>query len=325
MAGASRSSNFFYLLALSFFAFSIPVITLMVHANPSGASPGTPFTSWRQVFFVSGGSLVLLWGICFSLLKIDKKRIFLPLFIASFLLTAACSITLSLLVHRDYFSSLFQLLLIYWLLFAFKNSLFTSLHSNKQFYTYLFIINTVIFGLAMVWIVFMGYAIATRQEPRWAESIVYNAYNLVLIFILGAVSLRLQLRRFRIITVSGDEFYIDNWNFSSYFSEIDKKMVLLFLHSPKKTTCAVIDEHIRDGEPEGRGKESKWECNDCLEQDFTATRCPKYKNIYNRILNIKKLFESLEIGTLISPQNKRQIKTEGWKLRLFDDVRVIAK
>ena len=325
MAGGPRVSNFFYLLTLSFFAFSFPVITLMIHANPSGASPGTPFTGWGQVFLVSGGSLFFVWGICFSLLKIDKKRFFLTLFIPSFLLTAACSITLGLLVHRDYFSSLFQLVLIYWRLFVFKNSLFTSLHSKKQFYTYLFIINTVIFGLAMVWIMFMGYAIATRQEPRWAESIVYNAYNLVLIFILGAVSLRLQLRRFRIITVSGDNLYIDNWNFSSYFGEIDKKIVLLFLHSRNEITCSVIDEHVRDGMHEGRGKATKWECNDCLEQDFTATRCPKYKNIYNRILNIKKLFESLEIGTLISPQNKRQIKTEGWKLRLFDDVRVIAK
>jgi len=47
----------------------------------------------------------------------------------------------------------------------------------------------------------------------------------------------------------------------------------------------------------------------------------KYKNIYNRILDIKKLFESLDIGTIISPDNERNILTEGWKLRFFDDIR----
>ena len=60
-------------------------------------------------------------------------------------------------------------------------------------------------------------------------------------------------------------------------------------------------------------------------QDLYSVLCPKYKNIYNRILDIKKLFESLGIGTIISPDNKRNILTEGWKLRFFDDIQVFDK
>ena len=173
----------------------------------------------------------------------------------------------------------------------------------------------------------MGYAIATRQEPRWSESIVYNSYNTVLIFLLGTASLRLQLQRFRNIRIVDGDLYIDDWNFSRFFSELDKNIVIQFLTAEGNLTCFMLDIALREGgDGDGTDRKSKpqqWSCRECLEKGYTTTRCPKYKNLYNRILNIKKLFETLEIGTIITTENKMQIKEEGWKLRLFDDVRVI--
>lgn len=326
------STNFnpsilFRLCASFIFASAFPIITILIQKNPSGMPPGPPLSSPGACIALTAGSFIISWGVFLSLSGLQNRNIFLLSFFGSFALFTGAAVWLGLTLHRDYFTHIFQLVLIYWLLFIFKNNLFASLHSKKQFYTFLFILNTIIFGTALLWIIFMGYAISTRQEPRWAESIVYNSYNTVLIFLLGAASLRLQLQRFRNIRVTGGDLYIDNWNFSRYFSETDKNIVIQFLTAEGNLTCFMLEDALRETGGNGTGsvKKTQWSCRECLEKGYTTTRCPKYKNLYNRILNIKKLFETLEIGTIITPENKMQIKEEGWKLRLFDDVRVMHR
>lgn len=318
-------SILFRLSAAFFFAAAFPIITILIQKNPSGMPPGPPLSGPAACIALSLGSFFITWGVYLSLTGLPNKNLFLLYFFGSFTLFTGLTVWLGLALHRDYFTHIFQLVLIYWLLFIFKNNLFASLHSKKQFYTFLFILNTVIFTTALLWIIFMGYAISTRQEPRWAESIVYNSYNTVLIFLLGAASLRLQLQRFRNIRVTGGDLYIDNWNFSRYFSETDKNIVIQFLTAEGNLTCFMLEDVIREGGGVKDGSKTKWSCRECIDKGYTTTRCPKYKNLYNRILNIKKLFETLEIGTIITPENKMQIKEEGWKLRLFDDVRVMHR
>jgi hypothetical protein len=45
----------------------------------------------------------------------------------------------------------------------------------------------------------------------------------------------------------------------------------------------------------------------------------------NRINDAKKYLELLQIGTIVpAEENRREIKIAGWRLRLFDDVRLGA-
>ena len=84
--------------------------------------------------------------------------------------------------------------------------------------------------------------------------------------------------------------------------------------SPKGIRCMDLQKFL-NGDSE--------ECSLCLESTAKASQCKRYKTLYNRILSIKKILETFEIGTFISPDNKRDILSQGWKLRLFDDVKVV--
>ena len=212
----------------------------MVHTNPSGAGPGTPFSASTEVVAVTIAAFLGLWGLYTYLLLVKNKLLFIGSFFLTFALVGTVTIWMGFALHRDYFSHIFQSILMYWLLFILSREHVASLHSRQRFYSFLFLFNTIIFLVAMVWIILMGYAVATRQEPRWAESIVYNVYNAVLAFIAGVVSLRLQLERFRNIRMRGGEVYIDNWNFSRYFSDTDMKIVSLFLTANGSVSCASI-------------------------------------------------------------------------------------
>ncbi len=321
--GVSKTSVFSRLLVAFYFALSLPIITWMVHLNPSGAGPGTPFSTSGVLAAVTTAAFLGLWGLYSYLLFVKNKHLFVISFFFLFAVIAAGTVWMGFSLHRDYFSHIFQIILMFWLLFVLTIEHVDSHHTRKRFYSFLFLFNTIIFLVAMSWIILMGYAIATRQEPRWAESIVYNVYNAVLAFIAGVVSLRLQLERFRNIRMRGGVLYIDNWNFSRYFSDADIKIVSLFLTADGSVSCGSIADVLFSADKEQEEGDRRWDCEECIRKQYTATRCPKYKNIYNRILNIKKLFESLEIGTIITPENKRQIKEIGWKLRLFDDVKVL--
>ena len=306
-----------------FFALVLPVITIMIHMNPSHAGPKSPFDGWGEallptvVFFFAG------FSIFFLILSVKRRGAFLFVFFSMFSLLCAITILGALVLHRDYFTYIFQLVIMFWLILCSRNSFFRTSHPKKEFFTFLFVFNSAICGLWTIWTMMMGYAISTRQEPRWAESIVYNLFNLLLIIFLGTVSVLLNRRRYRNITIYEGDIYIDDWNFSGFFGDIDKKIALRLITTHKELTCSELSSYWQKTSDETGGNSNRWDCGECMSKSYTASKCPAYKKVYNRILTIKKLLESLEIGTVITPDNKMQIKDIGWKLRLFDDVRII--
>jgi len=314
---------FLQIVIIMIFALAFPVITFVIYTNPSGMPPASPFSNKYIALILILISFVIIGTIYYILLNISNSKLFISTFSITFSIITAGTIYSSLVLHRDYFTHIFQIIIIYWLIYVYKSDLFISVHSKKKFYSSIFRIDTFIFAAFSVWIIVMGYAIATRQEPRWAESIIYNAYNLILVILLGVSSLDLKLKRFRKIRIINKKLYIDNWNFTQFFTDIEKEIIIQFLKTESNLTCSALEFLVSKDSRKQTENSNKWDCSICLEKEFTATQCPKYKKLYNRILNIKKLFETLEIGSIIAPENKMQIKQIGWKLRLFDDVRVV--
>jgi hypothetical protein len=67
------------------------------------------------------------------------------------------------------------------------------------------------------------------------------------------------------------------------------------------------------------------DCGTCASSNTKAALCGRYRTTYNAILDLKKLMEFLEIGTIVSSENRRNILAEGWKLILFENVRLVVR
>ncbi len=123
----------------------------------------------------------------------------------------------------------------------------------------------------------------------------------------------------RTIKITDSGLFIDNWNFSDYFSRTDREIVIRLLANGRPITCSFLAGSRSGTDQYETHPES---CRECIEYGYSATHCPKYKNFYNRILHIKKLFEALELGTVSAPKNKLRIKETGWKARLSENVEI---
>jgi len=218
----------------------------------------------------------------------------------------------------------FQLFLMYPLVFFFRYEIIYKGVQESIQIRRMFGISVIVFVLWFLWLMMMGYAISTRQEPRWTESIIYNIYNSIIVFMLFLNVLKFRMKMFRRVYISDHSIRIDNYDFTEFLGSINLKIINAFLlNHNRNITCALLFTSLNNN---ANGDLSiNADCETCISSGYKVTQCPKYKTIYNRILDIKKLFESLEIGTIISPDNKMKILQEGWKLRFFDDIRVIDK
>ncbi len=137
--------------------------------------------------------------------------------------------------------------------------------------------------------------------------------------------LKLRSRMYRRVFITSDTIRIDNYDFTEFLGKVNLNIIHTFiLNHNKNVTCSLLISCLNDRNQDDT-LTNILDCEECLSNERKVTLCPKYKTIYNRILDIKKLFESLEIGTIISPDNKMNILAEGWKLRFFDDIRVIDR
>ena len=66
-------------------------------------------------------------------------------------------------------------------------------------------------------------------------------------------------------------------------------------------------------------------CATCVDESRKAAMCSQYRTTYNSILETKKLLEFLGVGTITSSDNRRNILQDGWKLVLFENVRLEVK
>jgi hypothetical protein len=304
---------------------SLPLwfIHFIIHASPSGAGPQSPFASASTPLLMSlaGGAVFVLC--MFLSLKTENRSLFVILFSVSFVLYATLAVVLGIFYHRDYFTISFQLVFIYYVLFLLKIDSFRSGLGNMLLYQGLFIFSLILAVIFLFWISLMGYAIATREEPRWIESLLYNIYNIMLTLILIWAAFQVKLKQYARVEITDSSVIIDGqYDLSKKFGRIELDIVKLFLTRVNRpVTCSEMLEYLKRHNDFYKHKETT--CGECIEKDYKATSCGYYKNFYNRVLEIKKQLELFEVGTIISPENKLAIKQSGWKFRAFVNVRIV--
>jgi len=310
-------------LVSAFIALPLGIIFILLELFPSASQ--VPVHLWVSSYGFALGlaaSLVIFAG--FRI--IVEMHVRSTFFLASSALMASlvgASIAAAIYIDRDFYTAAFQYILAAPMLFMFyirsgsskepfpRN---TQLSLSKAGY-----VLSLFYGQ---WIFMMGYAIATRAEPRPQQSLVYNLYNLILTLLLFYLSRSLKRESFHTLRIEKSSITVNGSNLESYVGKKKADLVVAFAKAPNRTLrCAEIqkilpDESMPEGEPA---------CEACGEADTKATQCKRYRRTYNDILDIKKLLEFLEIGTITAPENKRRILLEGWKLILFENARIIIR
>jgi hypothetical protein len=130
----------------------------------------------------------------------------------------------------------------------------------------------------------------------------------------------------RTVVCKGESVYLDARNISGLLSPQEVRLVRAFLAAADHThTCRSLLIYIQatDGGDDPVAVVPTVDCDRCMELRWTASNCPAYRNLKNRINATKKYLELLQIGTIVPvSESPRETKEAGWRLRLFDDVRV---
>lgn len=291
-----------------FLSLPFPLTGLMSYMNPSGESAAPePFPGILL--------LVLGWLICLvfydRLLAISKRSHFsiLCAILAFALIPGAAG--LAVIIHRDIFSSIFMLVLAALGAFLSNRGLVKTLVQGPLKTFRFFTLAILIF--VFVWVALQGYAIATRREPRWMECIAYNAYNLLLAFYLFMAANEVSMNPFRLLAVGAGGAAIDDRDISALFTERQLSILGLLIESGGKQDCMGLN--ASSGEAP---------CADCGART-KASACSRYRKTQEAISGLDKILKTLEIGGVYGPERKQDVLVEGWRLRVFDDVRVKAK
>lgn len=296
-------------------------VTLMSALNLSDTLPMNPAETVELVLLFALVPILLALGF-FTVSSLAKQRFF-PVAVTLLLgIIIALIITSAQRWHRDYYSLFFQYFLLIHalcLLFIPENSF---IRAKKH--TFLLMAASALLSVIImsIWIMMMGYAIASRAEPRWIESIVYNALCILMLFPLVAAATQLYARSKRLFRVQEQSISLDGREISSMLTVLEQRMLRIFIQSEEHSvSCKEFYLLLNDKEADIEPLNSTHACDHCLSEDWTATSCRFYRNIANRVLTIKKYLELLEIGTLVQLTEGEQAgRQRGWKLRFFDDV-----
>jgi hypothetical protein len=300
------------------------VIELMTILNPSATIPiNAPLPAVISVYILSAIAAFVLPVV--NVLPSNTLRgwRFFRRFTTTFVLLVLVAWYCGITVHRDFLTFTTPAVLIFFTILLYRVDELGIVTRKTVVLPRLARASTLIFMLWIGWIMMMSYAIVTRVEPRWIESIAYNLGNGILGLVMLYVGATLYDRAKRTVHYRSGGWHLDERNVSLLVSPQEQQILhILFTEPERSITCGNLVGLLRGAA--GTGNEALEQCERCLTEQWTASQCSTYRNLKNRVADIKKYLELLQIGSLVPvSENPRHIKESGWRLRVFDDVRIV--
>jgi hypothetical protein len=296
-------------------------VALYAAAGQAGGAGRGPF---------SGGGLLGLEAILFLaflaayavLETVNRPRLLATLSLAFLAAKTAVACCLAWLVDEAWFGFAFLLALQYFSLFIRRyRSYGTGPRLDRALIARVYSLSLVVFCMVGIWLLALGTATALGRGPRLAASLPLDLYWLMLAFDLFFSAVRLKRLLWREIRVHGGKVFIDGYEFSHFITPLGAEVLGFLMSRPGgRASCG---EMVRALGTEGKTGDED-ECGDCIVRAGKTTACRSFRKLYLTILELKKLLETLEIGTILAPENKFRIRDEGWRLRISGDVRQSA-
>ena len=287
-------------------------VSLMVLLNPSGTLAKYD-TSTMVDIILWAGIPVGLSAFFFLMFRCTKKTLFFLLLCVLLVFLATAVFWAASVSHRDYHTILFQFQLLLVSAMLLQLPEFGIVRDRKKIYRALVTATFAVFFAFSVWLIFMGYAIVTRTEPRWIEATVYNFVGALILLVMLFSAVALRHKAYRILYLNNQEIIWEDRVISNELTGKEKEVLLLYLQNLESCNCAQLTAAISSRTPES--------CRECHENGYSAIDCTAFRQAKKYTAALKRVLELLGAGTIVPvSDNYREIKQKGWRIRFFDDV-----
>lgn len=292
-----------------FFMLPIPLIWLLVFTAPFGSphQKAVSLFSLVPILFLSGLHFKFSWSF---LLEAQTNKAWVRLILFG-VISFCTSIFAGFTIHEDYFSyfsmALFQMIVLVFFKF---DTLFPELQLSES-RTKVYFLGLLLLAIFTLWIILMGFALVTRQEPRWWESFIYNLYNMGLAGVLVFATLEVAKLPKRVVQTSRQSLIVDELDFSQVLGPGGCLAAWSLLVHKEPVTCARIMQ-----------KTGQLGCLTCHEEK--AQRCPIFKDLFNQMRLVRRLLEALRLGIVRGPDEKKNVPLlQGWVFLRNGELEVI--
>ncbi|HOT59877.1 MAG TPA: hypothetical protein PK074_02455 [Spirochaetales bacterium] len=249
---------------------------------------------------------------------------FVKIYTAGAFVAALSTFILAFFVYQEPLLTMFHVIGVFMLILTFRYEFFRipgRLRDNAKTLMYILIFVEVCVSIWVRLHAIFRILITPESAAKW---ILLNAYTAGYLFIgLFAIRSSQELMNRRVV-LNKYQLVVDETDYTQLFGSSDLLVLTFFAKEPgRPVTCAEMFAGFAENPIEQMARQSS--CAECVAEHHKATLCVNYRRIYNQVLKIKKILETLGIGTIVQPQNKMAIISDGWALKVFQSVTIIEK
>lgn len=264
--------------------------------------------------------MAVFFGLFAVLLNMKNEELYSRVFIISSIVIMTSILAVGVFLYFNFLRIAFHAAAQLYLIYLYKHEIFGRKKRKKESLRVIYFITLFITAASLAWVFFFGYHGIILNAPTAKPWMILNLYTIGIVFISLDAILSLYKKMYRQVLITADSLLVDNHDFTQLLGQKDLEVLSVIANRPSgNVSCASILEKLS---PENDPQAIKEKCETCIREKYKATLCPDYKRIYNQILKIKNILETMRIGTILSPENKMNITREGWTLLMFAGVRI---
>lgn len=307
---AKHHDQLWFPLFFSFLAFvPLPLVWLLVYVAPFG-SPGSLAVNAAGGVPL-GAAAVLASALSAWAMDAQAKRamiIRLSIFAA---VSLGAALTAGIAIHPDFFSIPFMVIVQALCVVLWKGELFYGPSAFSPGRTAFFRFGLAASVVLTAWIMLMGWALVSRSEPRWMESLLYNVYNALLAGVLYFLTIRSYGSSSRGLRVGPSSFMVDGLDFGPVIGPVACQAAAMLIERADRISCEELRLGLK-GEP-------------CIcEFRNRPGFCADYSAMYNAVSKARRLIEALRVGTVESIPEQHGSSRQSWRFIPAEGVEALA-
>jgi hypothetical protein len=219
----------------------------------------------------------------------------------------------------EYLRSVFHAGAAIYCLFLYRRDTISRALQSKVNARTIYLFSLIMVASGFAWVLIygtLGLLLLHGTAPLW---MLFNFYTVGILVVGLHATLSIRRNLSIRVRIGNALFEVDGRDCTPLLGRTDRVLLLTFLSDPqRRATCAGIASAMASGVDARHGSDD--DCARCIQENRKATLCHAYRRIYNQVLKVKKILETLEVGTIVPPTNKMRVTHDGWAFRAFADV-----